>query len=63
MNLFSIPFFQYNIDDWKDKKQKLLEICSTIDFKIMIQGRKMKLVLMLIIFTDYNTNNDHIYRT
>ena len=63
MNLFSIPFFQYDIDDWKDKKQKLLEICSTIDFKNYDTGGKNELgVNADNLYTDYNTNNDHIYR-
>ena len=63
MNLFSIPFFQYDIDDWKDKKQKLLEICSTIDFKNYDTGEKNELgVNADNLYTDYNTNNDHIYR-
>ena len=31
--MFNIPLYQYKIDNWQEKKQKLLEICSTIDFK------------------------------
>ena len=47
----------------KDKKQKLLEICSTIDFKNYDTGDKNELgVKADNLYTDYNTNNDHIYR-
>lgn len=63
MNLFNIPFFKYEIDDWKDKKQKLLEICSTIDFKNFDIGEKTKVgVNADNLYTDYNSGNDNVYR-
>ena len=31
--MFSIPFYQYEIENWKEKKQRLLDVCSTIGFK------------------------------
>mgnify|MGYP006224119819 FL=1 len=41
----------------------MLEICSTIDFKNYDIGEKNELgVNPDNLYTDYNTNNDHIYR-
>ena len=31
--MFNIPLYHYKIEDWDTKRQQLLEICSTIDFK------------------------------
>ena len=31
--MFNIPLYHYKIEDWEIKRQQLLEICSTIDFK------------------------------
>tara|TARA_B100001057_G_scaffold500537_1_gene616182 strand:- start:1282 stop:1821 length:540 start_codon:yes stop_codon:yes gene_type:complete len=56
--MFSIPFYKYKIDNWKEKKQKLLEICSTIDFKNQeIETRKNISAYADNLYTDYGKNN------
>ena len=43
--MFNIPLYQYQIENWQEKKQKLLEICSTIDFKNQdINNRKITII-------------------
>ena len=56
--MFNIPLYKYKIDNWQEKKQKLLEICSTIDFKNQeIEARKNISVNADNLYTDYGKNN------
>ena len=58
--MFSIPFYKYKIENWQEKKQKLLEICSTIDFKNQeIEMRKNIGVNADNLYTDYGKNNPY----
>ena len=58
--MFSIPFYKYKIENWQEKKQKLLEICSTIDFKNQeIEMRKNIGVNADNLYTDYGKNNSY----
>ena len=61
--MFNIPLYQYQIQNWQEKKQKLLEICSTIDFKNQdIGNRKITSINSDNVYTDYRSGNDDIYR-
>ena len=61
--MFNIPLYKYKIDNWQEKKQKLLEICSTIDFKNQdINNRKITSINSNNVYTDYGSGNDDIYR-
>ena len=61
--MFNIPLYKYKIDNWQEKKQKLLEICSTIDFKNQdIGNRKITSINSDNVYTDYRSGNDNIYR-
>ena len=61
--MFNIPLYKYKIDNWQEKKQKLLEICSTIDFKNQdIGNRKITCINSDNVYTDYRSGNDNIYR-
>ena len=52
--MFNIPFYNYKIKNWQEKKQKLLEICSTIDFKNQdIGNRKLNSYNADNLYTDY----------
>ena len=61
--MFSVPFYQYQIENWQDKKQKLLEICSTIDFKNQdIGNRNLSSHNADNLYTDYRSGNHNLYR-
>mgnify|MGYP001158755249 FL=1 len=61
--MFSVPFYQYQIKNWQDKKQKLLEICSTIDFKNQdIGNKKLNSYNADNLYTDYRSGNHNLYR-
>ena len=59
--MFTIPFYQYKIQNWETKKQQLLEICSSIDFTNQnLNNRKNVNVTADNLYTDYG--NDGQYR-
>ena len=59
--MFTIPFYQYKIRDWETKKQRLLEICSTIDFvNEEFNNRKLINLSADNLYTDYG--NDGRYK-
>ena len=61
--MFSVPFYQYQIENWQDKKQKLLEICSDIDFKNQdIGNRNLSSHNADNLYTDYRSGNHNLYR-
>ena len=61
--MFKIPFYQYKIENWQENKQKLLELCSTIDFKNQdINNRKITSVKSDNVYTDYRSGNHNRYR-
>ena len=37
-NMFSIPFFHFDVNDWEMKKEKILEIASKANIKKNIEG-------------------------
>ena len=52
--MFDIPFYNYKIKNWQEKKQELLEICSTIDFKNQdLENTKLNSVQGDNVYTDY----------
>ena len=58
--MFNIPFFKYDIDNWQEKKQKLLEICSTIDFKNQETKTRNNIgVSADNLYTDYGYDNSY----
>ena len=61
--MFSIPFYQYKIENWQEKKQKLLEICSTIDFKNQdIANVKFTNFKADNVYTDYGNKKNNTYK-
>ena len=59
--MFTIPFYQYKIENWETKKQQLLEICSSIDFTNQnLNNRKNINITGDNLYTDYG--NDGLYR-
>ena len=61
--MFTIPLYQYKIENWETKKQELLEVCSSIDF-VNQQSNDSKSskvnALSDNLYTDYG--NDGNYR-
>ena len=61
--MFNIPFYNYEIKNWQEKKQKLLEICSSIDFKNQdIGNRTITSRKSDNVYTDYRSGNHNRYR-
>lgn len=59
--MFTIPFYQYKIENWETKKQELLEICSSIDFTNQDKNNRKNIsVTADNLYTDYG--NDGRYR-
>ncbi len=61
--MFNIPLYQYKIDNWQEKKQKLLEICSTIDFKNQdIANVQLTNIDADNVYTDYGNKRNKNYK-
>ena len=58
--MFNIPLYHYKIEDWETKRQQLLEICSTIDFKNQeLNNRIFIKASGDNLYTDYGNDNSY----